>query len=612
MMQQPLARLDKLHELNSTPGWINRDLYRLVCSPELLGMAYGRIKSKTGNMTPGVDGETLDGFSIEVVRKISERLKDESFQFRPSRRHHIPKSNGKTRPLGIPSPRDKVVQEAIRLVLEAIYDSRVSPTFLPTSHGFREGRSTHTAIGQVRLQWGAPNWVIEGDIKSFFDEIDHEILLRLLRKRIADDRFLNLIRKALSAGYMENDNLIVPKVGTPQGSVISPILANIYLHEFDVVVQGWCQSLSTTTKKRASTAYRAAVSKRSRLLKASGGVVSEEVLSLTKTIRTLPSQDHSDPNAIRVGYVRYADDWVIGITGPKLLAEDLKDRARVFLRDQLKLTLSLEKTKITNLRSEPAHFLGFMVKVQSPKESKVSDYQAGAHGIKRRVSHGSHVDIQAPVSEVVSRLHQRGFCDALGKPTHHNVFIALTPDQMIHQYNLVMRGIANYYSAVINFSRLNRVDYILRHSLAKTLANRERSSVAKQFKKRGRDLSVAKTTNGKRKVVRFIDYRALRTKTFITPPRDMDRVFAPGTFRTTSRLGITDCAVKGCSSGLPVEMHHVKHVRKMGKTMSGFTKLMATLNRKQVPLCTDCHKKVHGGRYDGLSLRDIETSVVLG
>lgn len=612
MVCEPLTRLNKLYELNSNSEWMNTGLYRLVCSPDLLTIAYERIKSKSGNMTPGTDGETLDGISSSYIAHLSDALKDESFQFRPTRRHLIPKKNGKMRPLGVPSPRDKVVQEAIRIILEAIYDSPTSPTFTPESHGFREGRSTHTAIEHVRANWGAPNWVIEGDIKSFFDEIDHHTLIQILRKRISDERFISLIWKALSAGYMEDEQFVASKVGTPQGSIISPVLANIYLHEFDVAVKEWIAELSNTVKKRPNPEYRSVVRKRERLMKASGGKVTEEIKVLTQTIRSLPSQDHNDPNSIRVSYVRYADDWIIGVTGPKALANTLKERARTFLRDVLKLELSMEKTKVTNLRDGYVHFLGFSLTVPSPKEVKVSDFKSGAVGLKRRINAGANIKVNIPLDEVINRLTERGFCDGNGFPTHHTVLIAFDKDQIVAQYNSVMRGIANYYAACTNFSKLNRVDYILRYSLAKTLANKERSSMVKQFQKRGKNLRVEKAVGEKKVSVSFVDFRSLKRVKFSGQQPNLDRIFALQTFRTKSKLGITECAVKGCLSGDPVEMHHVKHIRKMGKKVSGFTKLMAQINRKQVPLCASCHKKVHRGTYDGLALKDLELAVVYG
>lgn len=612
MVLKPLSRLNKLYELNSNSEWINTGLYRLVCNPDLLTIAYERIKSKSGNMTPGTDGETLDGISGSYIERLSDALRNESFQFRPTRRHFIPKKNGKMRPLGVPSPRDKVVQEAIRIILEAIYDSPNSPTFAPESHGFRERRSTHTAIEYVRANWGAPNWVIEGDIKSFFDEIDHHTLIQILQKRISDDRFISLIWKALSAGYMEDEKFVASKVGTPQGSIISPVLANIYLHEFDVAVKEWISELSNTVKKRPNPEYRSVVRKRERLMKASGGKVTEEIKSLTQTIRSLPSQDHNDPNSIRVSYVRYADDWIVGVTGPKELADTLRDRAKTFLWDELKLELSMEKTKVTNLRNDYIHFLGFSLTVPSPKEAKVSNYTSGQFGLKRRASHGANIKVNVPLDEVFKRLSERGFCDANGYPTHHKALIALEKDQIVAQYSSVMRGIANYYAACSNFSKLNRVDYILRYSLAKTLANKERSSMVKQFRKRGKNLRVEKTVGEKKMAVTFVNFRPLKREKFTVNKPDLDRIFTFHNFRTKSRLGITECAVKDCSSGEPVEMHHVKHIRKMGKKMSGFTKLMAQINRKQVPLCHSCHQKVHKGTYDSMALKDLELPIIYG
>lgn len=197
-------------------------------------------------------------------------------------------------------------------------------------------------------------------------------------------------------------------------------------------------------------------------------------------------------------------------------------------------------------------------------------------------------------------------------PTHHKALVALDKDQIVAQYNSVMRGIANYYAACANFSKLNRVDYILRYSLAKTLANKERSSMAKQFQKRGKNLRVEKTVGDKKVSVGFVAFRPLKRARFGGQQPNLDRIFTLQTFRTKSKLGITECAVKGCSSGEPVEMHHVKHIRKMGKKVSGFTKLMAQINRKQVPLCASCHKKVHKGTYDGLALKDMELSVIYG
>ncbi|SRR5260370_493736 len=228
-----LSRLASIARLNANPSWGNRDLYRLLFKEELYLAAYEKIKSKPGNMTKGVDGTTLDGISMSNIASIIKSMRDESFTFSPTRRTYIPKKNGKMRPLGIANPREKLVQEAIRMILEAIYDSPYGPTFSEKSHGFRPKRGTHNALREIRTKWTGVRWTVEGDITSFFDNIDHDRLIELLRKRIKDERFLNLIRKALNAGILDQGTFSPSVLGTPQGSIVSPILANVYLHELD-------------------------------------------------------------------------------------------------------------------------------------------------------------------------------------------------------------------------------------------------------------------------------------------------------------------------------------------------------------------------------------------
>jgi len=203
MGQKTLERLECLRKLNSNRAWVNNDLYRFLYKEDLYIVAYERIKSKPGNMTAGTDKETLDGFSLETIREIIQEMRTEQFQFKPVRMTFIPKANGKMRKLGIPCVRDKVVQEVMRMLLEAIYDSPSAPYFSSSSHGFRPNRSCHTALQDIRGKWVAVNWFIEGDIRACFDELDFHILVRILQKKIQDQRFLNLIWKLLNAGYMD-------------------------------------------------------------------------------------------------------------------------------------------------------------------------------------------------------------------------------------------------------------------------------------------------------------------------------------------------------------------------------------------------------------------------
>jgi group II intron reverse transcriptase/maturase len=180
-------------------------------------------------MTAGADGKTIDAMSMVRIETLIASLKDHSYRPKPARRTYIQKKNGKTRPLGIPSFDDKLVQEIVRMELEAIYE----PTFSNRSHGFRPNRSCHTALDQLQKTFSGVKWFIEGDIKGFFDNIDHAVLIGILRRRIHDEYFIALMWKFLKAGYLENWVYHKTYSGTPQGSVISPILSNIYLNELD-------------------------------------------------------------------------------------------------------------------------------------------------------------------------------------------------------------------------------------------------------------------------------------------------------------------------------------------------------------------------------------------
>lgn len=612
MDQRDLERLEVLHRKNADPAWENGDLYRLLYRPGYYVMAYERLKSSPGNMTPGPDGTTLDGFSMQEIESIIGRMRDESFQFSRARRQHIPKEKGGTRPLGIAPPRDKVVQEVMRMILEAIYDSPHGPTFRPSSHGFRPGRGCHTALKALRTQWSGTTWIVEGDVKAAFDNIDHDLLIRALRFRISDERFLNLVRKALTAGYYEFRMPVDSELGTPQGSVLSPILCNVFLHELDKFAEGLALRHDKGKERARNPEYRVIERQIERLRwkiqrttdEAERSARVEELRALKKRLVQVPSVI-DDGSYIRVKYLRYADDFVIGVNGPRALAEQLREDVAVFMRDALRLTLSMEKTHIRNAKTEEAFFLGTRVSVGSTSP-RVTMVTRNGRTFARRTAGWTPL-MYAPIQRLIGRLHSKGYCDAEGNPQPKLARTGLDDDQIVSMTGAVLNGLLNYYSFADNYCQLGRIQYILKFSAALTLATKHRLSLARVFARYGKELTV-KVTTAKGKVRKIAlpletDWKKSPTRFLsggVRSPEDVINTYRR--LRTRSKLGM-HCVV--CDNDDGVVMHHLRHIRKMGEKVEGFSRLMATLNRKQIPVCEPCHKKIHKGQYDGLKLSDL-------
>jgi group II intron reverse transcriptase/maturase len=599
-----LQRLEVIRKLNAQSGWINSDLYRLLFKPELYILAYERIKSKPGNMTPGTDEETIDGFGMGEISKLIEEMRTEKYHPSPVRRALIPKSNGKMRKLGIPSTRDKIVQEVVRLILEAVYDSPHGPYFKDSSHGFRSSRSCHTALKEIQGKWSGTTWFLEGDIKACFDDINHEILVNIIRKKIKDERFLNLIWKFLKAGYQDLDKSRKDSLaGTPQGGIVSPILANIYLHELDEYVEQLRKELEKGEGRRFNPEYRS-LQKRRQYLAKTGRINTREYKDLGVQMRKLPSLDPKDPDFVRVRYVRYADDWIVGVTGPKRLAEEIQERVRQFLKAELDLTLSDEKTVITNARMSDAKFLGYRIRLGRSKyaeQKQTLSTNASGKNFKRR-STGMQIVLKAPMDELVKKLHQKGFCDANGRPLHKPAWTLLDEDQIINLYSSINRGLQNYYRPSDNWAKLSRIQYILKFSLAKTLAHKRQTSITRVIK--DKNIQVLITRKEQQKTIKFYQNSdwSIDRKAFTNSPT-IDLVRMNERMRTRSKLGLPCCI---CLETIGVAMHHVRHIRKMTeKQTRGFTALLAKLNRKQIPVCQECHRKIHSGAYDGMKLSDL-------
>jgi len=415
---------------------------------DFLYYAYENIKSQAGNMTRG--STTLDDMSAEILNNMAKKIKSEEFQFSPAR--EIPK--GGTRPLTIAPLRDKIVQEGIRIILEAIFE----PHFADESHGFRPNRGCQSALKHIRNQFQPCNWFIEGDISKCFSSIDHNLLINIIEAKVLDRKFTKLIRKSLKAGYFEFTQYKHDIVGTPQGSIISPILANIFLDKLDDYILELKEEFDVGNRSKAPRRSRAI---NQYIIRAKRVGDMERVKQLSKEYRTLPGIDYFDPTYKRLFYVRYADDWIIGIRGNYTDACEILDKVTNFC-SQIGLTVNKDKTKITAINQEKAVFLGTYI-----KRSHHTKF-VNRHGIKMRQS--NKLLFLAPLDRIRKKLTEKNFIQD-GKANPRFQWLCLNHDQIIHLYNAVMRGIANYYSFTANSGRLNRyITLILKRSCSKLLA----------------------------------------------------------------------------------------------------------------------------------------------
>lgn len=569
-------------------------VYRLLYNPELFYQAYGNIYGKHGSMTPGTEPrDTVDGMSLRKIERIIKQLRDGTFRWKPVRRAYIPKSNGKNRPLGVPGWTDKLVQEAMRILLEAYY----VPQFSEHSHGFRPHRGCHTALEEIRLGFKGTTWFIEGDIEGCFDNIDHDILLQIIGQDIHDERLVGLIAELLQAGYMENWRYHATYSGTPQGGVLSPLLSNIFLHQLDEFVdETLLAAYNRGEKRRRSKEYRRIQAQSLRALRR--GEV-EEGKKLRKQYRNMPSQDHFDPSFRRLSYVRYADDFLLGFIGPKSEAKDIRAQLSEFL-SSIGLALSFKKTKITHARTDKARFLGYDIGtgLNDTRRTRM------VNGHSRRSVNGV---IWFAVPRKVITTAMRKYTKK-GKPIHRAELLPNSPYTIVADYQSEYRGLAQYYALAHNRSKaFPRLRYVMTKSLGKTLAAKLGISSAQVFRRfsatariDGRPykvLQVVVPREGKKDLVATWGGISLKR---VTKTPIQDEVFQTWSGRTelVERLLADTCEV--CGSQESIEVHHVRALKDLNKPgrreKSRVAWKMAALQRKTLVVCQGCHQLIHQGK----------------
>jgi group II intron reverse transcriptase/maturase len=564
-------------------------LYRCLFNLELYLAAYGRIYRNDGALTPGVTGETVDGMHLGKIQAIIDALRSERYRWTPVRRVYIQKKGtSNKRPLGLPTWSDKLLQEVLRLLLEAYYE----PQFSDHSHGFRPGRGCHTALQTIYPGWRGTTWFVEGDICDCFGSLDHQVMLSILAEKIHDNRFLRLIDGLLQAGYLEQWRYHATLSGCPQGGVISPTMSNIYLDRLDKYIE--TNLLPAHNRGARRRTYRPYMRLHRMITELENRGEIEQAKRLRKQLQRMPSRDPQDPNYRRLRYIRYADDWLLGFTGPKREAEQIKDAIGQFLNNQLHLELSPTKTLITHGRTQSARFLGYEIVVLD-NDSK--------HDHRGHRSINAQIGLKVPADVIRAKcapyLHH-------GRPIRRTERTVNSDFSIVAQYQAEFRGIAGYYQLAFNLHRLDRLKYVMQRSLVKTLARKYRVRTSQVYR---RYRAVLHTDHGPRRGLQVTVERAgkpplvaqwggisLARKIRIGNLDDHPKqVWNSGRSEIIKRLLADTCEMCGSHDG--VEVHHILHLRDLhirGRaTAPVWVEQMAARQRKTLVVCRVCHENIH-------------------
>lgn len=588
-----LERTKKNSETNKEEVFTR--LYRYLLRPDLYFIAYKKLYSNNGASTKGVNDDTADGFSEDKIAKIIASLADESYMPNPSRRTYLKKVNGKMRPLGIPTFTDKLIQEVLRMILDAVYE----PLFIDCSHGFRPGKGCHTALKSVKYQFNGVRWFIEGDIKGCFDNINHEVLVGIISKKIKDARLTKLIYKFLKAGYLEDFQYNNTYSGTPQGGIISPLLANIYLHELDKFVEKQSSMFNKPAESRLTAEYTQICNEmsytRKRIAKATDeNEKAAQILKLKQLgaqLRKTPSKSQTDKKIV---YVRYADDFLLGVNGSKEDCQHIKDELSAFIRGTLKMELSEEKTLITH-SNQYARFLGYDVRVM--RNGVIRPNGRGA--TQRTLS--NRVELTVPLQDKIMRFlfdnkiiaqKQNGEIEPIARIS----LLRLTDLEIVGSFNAELRGLCNYYNMAGNFCSLNYFGYLMEYSCLKTLAAKHRSSIGK-IKQKYRDKNGGwcipyETKKGTKQLhlAKYSDSRNVKNPSDTVSGVAIIHKNTRSTFE--HRLKARVCELCGTTESEHYQIHHVNKIKNL-KGKEPWKIMMISKRRKTMVLCLECHTKIH-------------------
>jgi group II intron reverse transcriptase/maturase len=635
-IDEKAKKINKFTLRNKDTSHINYSIYYLLLNPFTLDNAYKNLSKNKGAFTVGVTTGNIQGYSRKDSIKLATLLKNKSYEPNPVRRIWIPKpGKPEKRPLGIPTFYDKVIQEAVRSILEAIYE----PEFAEfaemnkrcNNFGFRPNLSCWDAIEHFTIYGQKCSYVIEGDIKGAYDCVNHDILMAILSKRIKDKNFLQLIRKLLKAGIMDEGKYEHSIIGVPQGGVVSPLLFNIYMFELDKFIHNnIIKELTTSTPQNKSPLYQRLLYKKkiakdkyiSEQKNQAKGINPKDhtlLKLLKKQLRDAEEELFKTPSYNNLEttfvYTRYADDWILGVGGNEELAIQLKRKIESWLSENLKLTLSPNKTKITNIRKNFVPFLGYEIILQTdPRKMKImKTNQQHGKGTGRRRTTSRKFFIRPNKEKIFNKLKLLGLVRGEDLyPIGKRSWATLNEFQIVQKYHSIYLGLLSHYVKCSTSSPLNRVSYIFQYSCAKTIATRKRITVPQVFDRYGKTLKITSYTDdpSKTRTIEFLGHKILMDKYF----RDKTRSSLPIYFdpfkirtfwRTTFKL-YSFCCICGATDN--IEMHHMnslKNIKQSKKEKQPFSVILKQLNRKQIPVCRECHRAITNGEYHGMKLSEL-------
>lgn len=607
---------------NNDTSHINYKIHYLLEKPFTYINAYARVSKNKGALTKATqtDQEVMRLFGLEKAQSIANKVKLGNYAWQPVRRVWIPKPGKRSlRPIDTPSQEDRITQEAIRGILESIYEPEFvefekQNKFKCTNYGFRPNKSTWDAVSNIKRDCQRATYIIEGDIKGSYNSVHHGLLLQILKRRIKDKKFLKLIKNLLKSGVMEKNTYEHNLIGTPQGGIVSPLLFNIYMFEFDKFVNSQIlPKINKDSKPRNNPEYVKLNKEAKHFLslwrnspkdKKSVDLYYKRFKEFQKLQFKIPSKLISSlPKQAR--YYRYADDWVILATCSQQEAQEIKLKIQSWLLENLFLTLDPVKTVISRLE-DGFSFLGFKITTSSNSRVKLTKVlhvmNSKPYRFLRRTT-SRKIRILPDKKRIHQKLIASKFCrNSDLMPIAKPFWAQLEPYAIVLKYKQIMLGIYNYYRDCDDLGIIQFASYVLQYSCAKTIARRKKESLGNIFKKYGKSLTITKEIQSLIKPrstsVSFDDLQTLVKKNKSSSKRNIVVDFDPfhtTTYWRTKYKFFAECCI--CGSTKNIEMHHLNSLGKLKRSQDKLAFIRSSLNRIQIPVCRSCHNDITNGIY---------------